>query len=133
MKLSETIRLGSLMTYKINATLFNKSKTGACALGAAALAIGIDCNYDDAYPLLRERWPILNLFVQCPICECEEDVAHCIWHQNDTNLLLYPLTRNQIADWVETKEKEIEENGKISKENITNELLNSNSCVGATV
>jgi hypothetical protein len=91
MKLSEAIRLGAMMKPKGERFLEHEGKT--CALGAACDAVGISTSaQNDVYGELKARWPMLN----------DHKIVVAIWDWNDISL----LTREEIADWVETIENQ---------------------------
>jgi len=131
-KLSEAIRLGSIATTKFTGQLYNTERTSACALGAAGIAAGLgkpDFDYDD----LGKIWPILYVTMICPACnghklfDHTQDLKSAIWHMNDVDSGKL-FSRQEIADWVETVEKDQEE-----KEIKQNELSCSNTNIGAIV
>lgn len=107
MKLSEAIRLGAMMREQGFFSLFDGGRS--CALGAAMEAFGIDCGADSlkAARLLTHFYDTLTILthrVTLPCC-CnpnvrEARVSTVIQHMNDS----HKLTREQIADWVETIE-----------------------------
>ena len=100
MDLPEAIRLGCTMSKPNKTTLqeFRYGEIYACALGAAALAVGIHC-YDvdddetDAYDALFAMWPELNSELERSGLELIDRIAH----KNDG----LSWTRERIADWVE--------------------------------
>ena len=98
MKLSEAIRLGSLMSPQH----FGGSMDGAgrCALGAAADAAGLEKSALGTVPYvrLREHFPVLGL----PFGP--SDVMRHIVNLND----IFRHTREQIADWVAIVERRAE-------------------------
>ena len=98
MKLSEAIRLGSMMKPQAFRAFYING--GSCALGAACDAIGINA-------LIMSEWPIawrtfLDDFRLCPECghETKPGQLHTISHLNDS----HRWTRERIADYVETVE-----------------------------
>ena len=113
MKLSEAIRLGSLLQPQGRGGYeTNKS----CALQAAAQAVGIP-GFSVPWDELRQEFPILSVVVPPP------DQAGCqpwsstlglidiIWRLNDGTPENKPWSRERIADWVETVEKQFEAGG----------------------
>lgn len=102
MKLSEAIRLGSIMTEQASGIYFDVGVGGkpetACALGAALIAAGMTQDIGAPYfDRLYARWPMLDL-----------KLAEEIVRRNDSG-----ESRESIADWVETLEKEREANGQV--------------------
>jgi|SRR5579872_6705475 len=113
MKLSEAIRLGSLLSPQIFGELENHN--GTCAMGAAFKAIG----YDNKIRIVKPppEWESL-LFSHCRCPECDrlltlpESERRIPTHK--TSLLLVVIvshlndyhewTREAIADWVATQE-----------------------------
>lgn len=113
MKLSEAIRLGSMMTKQEHRSLVHKigdSYVGACAWGAAGLAIGMTLNEDIGTSEIADRWPWVFEATHrpCPAQSCctyhgqHHAVDLLIVHLNDT----HQWTRERIADWVEGIENE---------------------------
>ncbi len=95
MKLSEAIRLGSTMRPQIfNATL---RREGACALGAAALALGCD-EYTVGRFSFSGTFPILKQLTSFQLGK--ETMQVIIIKLNDNER----WTREKIADWVELEE-----------------------------
>lgn len=110
MKLSEAIRLGSMMKPQAFGVVIDGS--GSCALMAAADAIGIGREYGViGYQDLYNAFPVLHIKAVCPVWFCVHqgsttDLMHVVWHSNDA----LRWTREEIADFVETFEaKEITE------------------------
>ena len=65
MRLSEAIQLGAMMTSQAFRTLFKED--GACALGAALLAVGVAP--EQAGRSVRKRWPwAFAVSVNCSSC-----------------------------------------------------------------
>lgn len=98
MRLSEAIRLGSMMKPQCFRGFHRDG--GSCAIGAAADAIGISTDrwaLRAAFPLLAE------VNVVCPACGRNQMTLHVgmIPHLND----FHNWTRERIADWVETIEQ----------------------------
>lgn len=111
MKLSEAIRLGSMQlppTERRAYKMFDRSGQrvcGACALGAALFAVGFVpptfCHdYDIYYGAQRGSGPLVEAF---PILGQDHGLAERI-----SDLFEEGLTREQVADWVETIEREQE-------------------------
>lgn len=95
MKLSDAIRLGSMMKPQGYRAL--SSESGTCALGAALDAI----SQPDSAPCYH--WPIVDDFVVgCPACLgiTQTWLGFIIAHLNDD----HRWTRERIADWIETLE-----------------------------
>jgi hypothetical protein len=108
MKLSEAIRLGSMIRPQAFGYIFSNS--GSCALGAVYEASGI-LAFDDDVTLLEETgqrldqaFPLLKASVSCPVAmRCfRNGVGETIVHLNDW----HRWTREQIADWVEQIEQQ---------------------------
>ena len=104
MKLSQAIRLGAMLKPKGHGGLLVNGKT--CALGAACEAVGItigrvSCD-TKAYAEIQIRWPLLGMPANHELIpEGGATVMEAIWMLNDRQ----GLTREQIADWVETIEE----------------------------
>jgi hypothetical protein len=102
MKLSEAILLGSIGTPQAFCESRPEEET-ACALEAAALAIGVPKRL---WGVLDRHWPWINRAATCPHRgECDfnrvdRDVSQVIWHLNDQ----HHWPRPQIAAWVATIE-----------------------------
>ena len=80
MRLSEAIQLGAMMTSQAFRTLFKGD--GACALGAALLAVGVAP--EQAERSVRKRWPwAFAVNVNCPRCGRSRLVCEVIVHLND--------------------------------------------------
>ena len=100
MKLSEAIRLGSLLKPQAFGGMWVGE--GSCAFGAALDAIGIN-----ALTMATGIWPWLRAPMKCPVCGQPEVIVTLVisFHLNDKHL----WTREEIADWVATVEpQEIE-------------------------
>jgi hypothetical protein len=106
MKLSEAIRLGSLMVAEPRA-----EDTSRCAIGMALLSqgivpLGLRADYRtfaDLYPWLR---PIAK---RCPMCCAELLGLSIVWHPFDEHVMRCfgdkrGMTIEQLADWVATFE-----------------------------
>lgn len=117
MKLSEAIREGAR---KSGPQLFgilhgvegHAEGGGACAMGAAlSLVWGWRCLLENGahlYPSACEKWPLLNRVVILP-CGCQLSYKQittlvAIVHLNN----VHRWTREAIAEWVGTVEKEME-------------------------
>ena len=93
MRLSEAIQLGAMMTSQAFRTLFKGD--GACALGAALLAVGVAP--EQAGRSVRKRWPwAFAVNVNCPSCGRAHLVCQVIVHLNDD----HRWTREKIGAWV---------------------------------
>jgi hypothetical protein len=113
MKLSEAIRLGSMLRPQGHRMLMSGGAT--CALGAALEAIGEDVwrlnfNGDSAVDAVVKRAGWIDPEHVCPACgekfdgrdeTGEEDGFYVIAHLND----VHKWTREAIADWVEQIER----------------------------
>ena len=102
MKLSEAIRLGSMLKPQLRARSFDGVAT--CAAAAACDAIGRLERWKDVWPIVKERWPIIETTAMCPVLvlggNIETSVETGIIYLNDAE----GWTREQIADWVQTIE-----------------------------
>jgi len=93
MRLSEAIQLGAMMTSQAFRALFKGD--GACALGAALLAVGVAP--EQAGRSVRKRWPwAFAVSVNCPSCGRSRLVCQVIVHLNDD----HRWTREKIGAWV---------------------------------
>ena len=93
MRLSDAIQLGAMMTSQAFRALFKGD--GACALGAALLAVGVAP--EQAGCSVRERWPwAFAVSVSCPSCGRSRPVCQVIVHLNDD----HRWTRERIGAWV---------------------------------
>lgn len=114
MKLSEAIRLGSMMTEKIMGSYIARNTNGVpvrtCALGAAVVATGDtrDCIAD----VLEQRFPIITRMAVYPApltihtpawltTGTAATIGSNIAALNDTS----GWSREQIADWVQSIEE----------------------------
>lgn len=125
LKLSEAIRLGSMVTepdkyclLSVGIDAFGAKVDLACALGAAYIAGGVVKNIGSSrsqicfrpeidHEKLRSMWPFLNtMIVSLPIVPENPFISlglgYIITKLNDK----YYWSREQIADWVERIEKE---------------------------
>ena len=103
LKLSEAIRLGSML----HPQGFGKwwDGKGTCAIGAAARAIGIRVELGEHFRTRRhiDVWPWAwdEIIKSCPVCSRGPvHTAHIIVHLNDQ----HRWTRERIAEWVATIE-----------------------------
>lgn len=122
MKLSEAIRLGSLLRPQARHQFFINGKT--CALGAAQEASGMfPKNIDELYgrypltlpglELLKNAFPILDVCVEYPVGskfrvgssfqKIKNTVWHIVTYLNDT----CRWDREKIAGWVESVELDL--------------------------
>jgi hypothetical protein len=93
MKLSEAILLGAMMGPQAFRALFRDD--GACALGAALLAVGPAS--EQSIRSVFDRWPWAStVSANCPGCGRSCPVFGVITHLNDH----HRWTREQIAGWV---------------------------------
>lgn len=97
MKLSEAIRLGSLLHPQTIGNLI-ASDGRTCALGAAIQAYG-GLRDADWYTL----WPVLLHVAKCPHCSLTDRTEFIVIHLND----VVGWTREAIAEWVETQEQKL--------------------------
>ena len=94
MRLSEAIRLGTMMTSQAFRTLFTGDR--ACAWGAALLAVGATPGRAVRSAALS-RWPwAFAVSVNCPSCGRSRLVCEVIAHLNDDHC----WTREEIGAWV---------------------------------
>lgn len=100
MKLSEAIRLGAMVTWPTTGCFIEPYRRdgmqGACALGAAAIAVGMTVQ-DLALSRFEERFPILNTSTGLAEGSVFSTVYSAIVALND----LAMATREDIADVVE--------------------------------
>lgn len=101
MRLSEAIRLGSMMKPQAFGNFYGPERESSCALGAAFDACGMevfgpDTKFDGPFGLeyFEDEYEI----IACPVCGIAEWPT--IGHLND----FHRWTREAIADWVETIE-----------------------------
>ncbi len=93
MKLSDAIQLGAMITSQAFRALFKDD--GACALGAALLAVGVSPK--EARCSVRKLWPwALAVNADCPSCGLPRLVCQIIVHLNDD----HRWTREKIGAWV---------------------------------
>lgn len=105
MKLSEAIRLGSMMHPQGRIHLISADGLRTCALGAAGIAVGIEVNhYNMDYTNIKNTFPILRSITVHPVNKLRGSVVDTVWKLNDH----YGWTREAIADWVETIENQAE-------------------------
>lgn len=109
MRLSEAIRLGSMLKPQAFGKSYDAHIGGTCAIAAAVDAIGL--LKTDGGTLLNachlsavpEAWRLtINQRVTCPNCHVTCRVDGVAAHLNDH----HRWTREQIAAWVETLETE---------------------------
>ena len=106
MKLSEAIRLGSMMKPQCFGLMHDDGAT--CAFGAALDAIG---KLHECYSEEPQEWHDTGAFIaECPQCHdtmryVDQYKANTLAHLNDT----HRWTREQIADWVSTIEAQTEQ------------------------
>ena len=98
MQFSEAIMLGSFDKPQCFG-FFHNALGGSCALGAAHDAVGAP----DGLGRDEERWPVLRIGDSCPVCGVWDQLVHLVPHLNDT----HRWSREKIADWVATKEREM--------------------------
>ncbi len=124
MRLSEAIRLGSMLKPQGYGQLYAMGKT--CAFGAALDAVGhlsdrafFGSEWSDLFPEMGNagRW-------LCPACHSRDVVLHgiscAVVHLND----VHHWTREGIADWLDQILPESEESGaKVSQEIIRETVL----------
>jgi hypothetical protein len=93
LRLSEAIRLGAMLRPQTFRTLLTDD--GACALGAALLAVG--ARQDEAVRSAVDRWPWACIVsADCPQCGRSHTVFRVITHLNDR----HRWTRERIARWI---------------------------------
>ena len=101
MKLSMAIRIGSMTSQQVRHTI-DDGHNGRCAIGAALSAAGIDTTDDNVrfqwVEISKRIFPLLSRKV------LEDSLLTKIIVENDRN----GLPRNQIADFVELIENELE-------------------------
>ena len=98
MKLSEAIRLGSLLTEPLRYSYMQHvgGQTHTCALGAAAYVHGAR-DRDQAFRWARIHG-VIGLQVECPACHVVLDLKYgIVQHLNDQ----HRWDRPRIADWLE--------------------------------
>ena len=94
MRLSEAIRLGTMMTSQAFRAVFTGD--GACAWGAALLAVGATPERAVRSAALS-RWPwAFAVSVNCPSCGRSRLVCEVIAHLNDD----HRWAREKIGTWV---------------------------------
>lgn len=110
MKLSEAIRLGSMLKPQARGVFYNCDNKSTCANGAALDAIGALDTDEECSSLnntrLCEAFPLAAATGHgCPVCGTPQTIGGefywVIAHLNDS---IHKWTREQIADWVETIE-----------------------------
>ena len=112
--LSDAIRLGAMLLPQSAHYLDEQwdgtthgLPTGCCALGGAALATGFNRARDlDVLKFVYDRWgTTLSLRVPHPVSGCHGDTVHYIINTLNS-LYCYHWTRERIAEWVATIEKQ---------------------------
>jgi hypothetical protein len=110
MRLSEAIRLGSMIRPQAFGAAFEDGKS--CAIGAAADAVGLLNTTRNS----AQEWSFFDVLARtssslghkqeaaCPACHTSETIwlPSIIVHLNDH----HKWTREQIADWIDTFESE---------------------------
>jgi hypothetical protein len=102
MLLSEAIRLGAMSKPQgtgVNSA--NPSRSSVCVIGAALFAIGVQCECWDSYDELKKAFPLADQPIICPKSGIEVTITKALWMLNDDG-----WTRERIADWVESIERE---------------------------
>lgn len=105
MRLSEAIKLGAMLKPQGFGD-YQTRNGGACALGSAMDAVGVETDIQNSLTdlLLGQLLPATNTSAACPVKPCNDDFAReigsVIVHLNDD----HRWTREQIADWVATVE-----------------------------
>jgi len=99
MKLSEAIRIGSLLTKPLYRSYLRKigDEFFACAVGAAAFANGARDEVEAggwAHTALDRD----SSHVWCPVCPWEDRAVNVVMHLNDH----HSWERPRIADWLES-------------------------------
>lgn len=113
MRLSEAILLGAMSSPQSFGDFMDKDGQ-TCALGAAALAMGVDPaqSVSMRWAVLNTRYSLLEENAKCPACSLvsgwwrrfrneESDVEDVIVHLNDDHY----WTRERIANWLVTIER----------------------------
>lgn len=98
MRLSEAIRLGAMLKPQTTMNYFDERLGATCALGAALDAVGM---LTLGPSQLGTVFPIIDTIAKSPRDNRNRYVYECIWDMND----VMGLTREHIADWVETIER----------------------------
>ncbi len=121
MRLSEAIRLGTMMTSQAFRAVFTSD--GACAWGAALLAVGATQERAVRSAALG-RWPwAFAVSVNCPRCGRSRLVCEVITHLNDD----HRWAREKVGAWV----AEIEPADAQSPEDAPNPTLAGLACTTA--
>lgn len=105
MKLSEAIRLGSMMRPQGFGRMFT-GDGGSCALGAAMEAVGLRDAYQSGrwtHESAPAEWRWCRSYASCQVCGYEDEVHRVVMHTNDC----HSWTREQIADWVQRVEERL--------------------------
>ncbi len=99
MRLSEAIRLGSMLRPQVRGRFV--SRLGTCALGAAIEAVDASVVESSWDPVgLSARFPMLSQPAPCPACSSQQTLFAVIMHLNDC----HRWSRTQVADWVQELE-----------------------------
>jgi hypothetical protein len=115
MRLSEAIRLGSMLGPKASGQFYKDGAT--CAAGSALLAMGRTPeqfeNNIESHDVLLQHWPwIRTVKVDCPACGKPMHVWGLIPHLNNNNAVWsignHDWTRERIADHIELIERLME-------------------------
>lgn len=99
---SEAIREGAKLTPSGSPLQMMDRNGGTCALGAGAVAIGVDVE-GEVYLELGNLYRYLNNKSSCPVCS---DISRldltlaCLFDS-------HKWTRESIADWLETEEEKL--------------------------
>lgn len=112
MRLSEAIRLGSMLKPQGVGAFYSRSDASTCALGAALDAVGeirgehVLC--DEGREVLRRFWPI----VDCEVPPLTADgnplttgLTFPVWRTVQMMNDAHRWSRERIADWVESIER----------------------------
>src|SRR5438876_4062723 len=98
MRLSDAIQLGAMITSQAFRALFKDD--GACALGAALLAVGVSPK--EARCSVRKLWPwALAVNADCPSCGLSRLVCQIIVHLNDDHRWAREIGRASCRERVE--------------------------------
>jgi hypothetical protein len=115
MRLSEAIRLGAMVS-EPSPREFKSYTGGTCAIGSGLLAIGaldgiIERHCDDAGEIFKEaviHFPIIGVDVECPACGVKHGSDGMLYDSVMQLFDYHKWTREQIADWVESVERQRE-------------------------
>lgn len=108
LRLSDAIRIGAMLRPRGVCALLEAGRT--CALGAALDAIGyyrpeqsyVGCLSSAEWRQLSARWPLLAMDVRSPADGHERQLSDTIIYLNDS----HEWSRERIADWVESLERQ---------------------------